>query len=753
MKFKLKPIASAVLFSIYISAPAYISAQENSTDDSNFTGQIEEIIVIGTGREESVQKVPISETVFTEQAIQDAGIDQVDDFLALTPGVTFSNSQDAGTNFISIRGLSQVRNGEAPVAVVVDGVLQANSRSFDQPLFDISSVEVLRGPQGALYGRNATGGAIIITTKAPTQETEGYVQAGFGDGSEFTTEGSISGGLSDKVTGRVSARYKTFDGVLDNFVTGESVDYVDEVALRGHLNYQVTDSVSVDFRGSLVNTEGGALNFSYQPAVVDRVTGLPSAFDFGISDADLVEREFSANNEGVDERDASQLSMRVNAELSFATLSSVTSYDKVEQTNYADQFPYTRATQITVAPPFPFFDGIQSGYFDVEAVSQEFRLTSRSENAFRWLAGVYYLKTNRFVNLSIYDDLENGLPTISTDGPVFDALAPQTSFIADDNNNKATALFFNTEYDISDRLELAVAGRYDKDEREQQVASSQGAYANGVLVAPIGVPGSVNKREFSLFQPKVSLRYEANDSLNVYGSWGKGFRSGQFNQNGVGAIAAGAGIAGVNDSIDQEETTTAELGIKKSWDGGRYTLNGSIYSTDVENAPYFVFIGGVGAQVLVPIEDVEITGGELEFSANVSDALDFYASVGLADSEIKSYLVNPTAIGNKAPYIADSTFNIGLQYRKPVTTGMNLFARADYEVRGEQFWDPENSTARSSISLANIRFGLEDIDETWSVTASIDNAFDEEYNSEWVSGGFAHAGTPRLWRVQARYNY
>ena len=133
---------------------------------------IEEIVVTARGREESLIEVPISETVFDSQAIKDARIDRVDDFIALTPNVTISNAQDSGTNFITIRGLSQTRNGEPPVAVVVDGVLQTSPRSFDQGLFDVESIEVLRGPQGALYGRNATGGALLINTVGPTEEFE-----------------------------------------------------------------------------------------------------------------------------------------------------------------------------------------------------------------------------------------------------------------------------------------------------------------------------------------------------------------------------------------------------------------------------------------------------------------------------------------------------------------------------------------------------------------------------------------------------
>lgn len=748
VRLKQKYLGALLVSSMLVPAAAMPAAAQ---DDG--LGNLEEIFVVARGRQENIQDVPISETVFTSSDIIDARIDQVDDFFALTPGVTFANSQDSGTNFITIRGVSQVRNGEAPVAVVVDGVLQVNARSFDQPLFDLESVEILRGPQGALYGRNATGGAIIITTKAPTDELEGYAQISYGAGQDFQVEGSISGPIvEDRISGRISGRYQNRDGVLQNVILNEDVDYLEEYAFRGHLNFVINENITADLRASLVRTEGGALNFTYQPAVVDFNTGLPTAFDFSIGDADLVERRFVANNLGVDNRDAEQISLRVNADLGFADLKSVTAYDNIDQFTFSDQFPYTADNSVLLAAPFPLGDGIQSQFIEVEAFSQEIRLVSKDDTALRWMVGGYYVATDRFINSSIYSDLGNGLPTLSGRDPVFDALAPQTSFIADDNDNEAWALFFNLEYDVTDKLEIAFAGRYDKDIREQTVDPRQGNYLNGELQSATGVPGSVNKASFDLFQPKVTVKYEATDDINVYASWGKGFRSGQFNQNGVGTVAAGAGVLGVSDLLDQEETSTFELGFKSNLTDS-ITLNASAYHTSLENAPYFVFIGAVSAQVLVPVDEVEIIGGEIELNANLAEGLDVYASFGLSDSEIEAFTVNPDAVGNEAPYVAKTTINLGAQYRTPITDTIGIFARADYERRGEQFWDPENTTARSAINLVNIRAGLEDNDGRWAITGSVDNLFDEVYNSEWVLGGFAHAGVPRLWRVDLRYNF
>ena len=711
------------------------------------------IIVTGArGRVENEVEVPIAVTVFTTEEIVDAKIERVDDFIGLTPGVTIANSQDSGTNFITIRGVSQTRNGEPPVAVVIDGVLQVNARSFDQPLFDVDQIEVLKGPQGALYGRNATQGAILINTRGPSEEFEAYVQATAATGDDYSIEGSVSGPITDDIQYRLSGKYRDREGQLDNITLDTPVDYTEEITVRGHLHWDVTDNITADLRGSYVDTDGGSLNFTYQPASpIDLSTGLPQNFDFTRLDADIVDREFFANNLGNDQREVGQISLRVKADLGFAELALTSAYDTITQSSRGDQFPYTAASSINPAPPFPFFDGTQTQFVDVETFSQEVRLTSTDDSDLRWMFGGYYLTTDRFISSTTGDDLEQGIEEIRRTAD-FNPSNPINSFFGDDNDNEAFAVFANIDYAVTDRLELAFAGRYDEDQREQTVSDENGFYSNGELVGTAGTPGGVNEETFSEFQPKVTARYLVADTASVYGSWGRGFRSGQFNQNGVGAAAAAAGINGIQDVLDEEVTETFEVGFKSNW-GGLIDFNGALYSTDVENAPYFVFIGAVGAQVLVPIEEVSIKGGEVELNANVGDNLDVYMGVSVSDSEVEEYSVNAAAVGNDAPYVPSNTFNAGFQYRRPITDNIGLFLRADYENRGRQFWDPENSTARSAIELLGLRAGFEDNDGVWSLIGSIANATDEEYNSEWVAGGFAHSAAPRQYKVDLRYNF
>ncbi|MFC7051055.1 TonB-dependent receptor [Emcibacter nanhaiensis] len=701
---------------------------------------LEEVVVTARMRSESLQEVPLSETAFSAQAIEDARIDTAGDFLALTPNVSLAEAQSAGTSFLTIRGVSQVRNGESPVAVVVDDVLQINSRQLTQPMFDIESIEVLRGPQGALYGRNATGGAILITTKKPGNEFEGSVRASYGTGEDYILQGSVSGPIvKDKLLFRVAGRYQNKDGYFTNKYLNEKVDYLEDVAVRAMLNWNISDNVTLDLRGSILRTDGGANNFQYQAVVYDGDSCF-SSNPFGGTNvgADVVSRDFCGTNIGENERDVDEFSAKLTVETDAATFTNIFSYNRVTEYVAADQFPYTAAVDV-----FGIFDGTQTQYVDVDAWSNEFRIASPSDQALTWMVGAYYLKTDRFISTTTGDDNEMGFERIER-LPAFDStINPTLSFLADDNDNEAWALFGNAAYNVTDKLEVAVAVRYDEDHRKQTVSEYNTS----------GTQGAVNEQTYSKFQPKVTAKYSFTDDVSAYASWGIGFRSGQFNQNGVGAVAADAGTNGVSDVVKQEENETFEIGFKSELLDNRLRLNGAVFHTKLDNPLYFVFIGSVGAQVLVNIDEVELQGFELEAAATLGEGLDIVAGFGYTDSEIKSYAVDPAQEGNNAPYIPETTFNLGVQYRTAITQDYELLARADYERRGAQYWDAENSTARSAINLVNARIGIENVDQGWSITGSVNNLTDEKYNSEWVSGGFSHPAAPRTWHIDLRYNF
>ncbi|NOX51910.1 MAG: TonB-dependent receptor [Gammaproteobacteria bacterium] len=709
---------------------------------SNGAEVIEEVLVTARRRSETALESPLAVTAFNAQMIEDAGIQRVEDFVALTPNVTMATSQGIGTSFLSIRGVTQVRNGESPVATVVDGVLQFSAIQFRRELFDVESIEVVKGPQGAIYGRNATGGAIIINTRRPTNEKYGYVQVGAGDGEEYSVQGSFGGPIvEDRWYGQLSANFLDREGYLDNITRGEEADRFEDTTIRGRLIFEPSDAFSADFRVAVSKHKGRGIGFQFQGVNIapDGITATGFGTDTGPIDANNV-LPVRDNNVDTGERDMLDFTLKLDWETSFGNIVSTSSFTDIEEWGDSDQFPYTNAR--SSAALFGF-DGTQTGFFELSAFTQELRLSSLSDSNIQWEVGAYYLDWERFVSLSTGTDTGQGIIRLERE-PTTNARNPTTSFLADDNNNSAWAVFGSVDFDLTDQLDLLLALRYDDEDREQKVSPLQ---------FPAGVPGARNTASFSKLQPKVTFRYQPSDDMNLYLTWGEGFRSGQFNQNGISVVAAGAGLVGVTDLVRQEESESIELGFKGRFADGRLRLNAAIFSTDVENQQFFSFIGAISAQILTSIPEVSLSGVEVDVVFQATENLSLFAAYGITNSEIDAYPTNPAAVGNDAPYIAENTANVGLQYRAAISDNLQIFARADYERRGEQFWDVDNSTARDALELVNARIGIESSDGKWSVTGAVYNLTDEIYNSEWVAGGFSAAAPGRIWNVMYRHNF
>ena len=742
-------------------APVYSASAQS---DSGAQDILEEIIVTARGRNESLQEVPVTVSAFTAQQILDAGIERPGDFIALTPNVTMVEAQNAGTSFITIRGISQVRNNEAPVAIAVDGMLQTNPNQFTQQLLDIERIEVLKGPQGALYGRNAVGGAINITTKQPGNKFEGRLKAGYGNGDHKTISGSVSGPVvEDTLFYRISGLWLDRDGYIDNVVLGEEVDPIEDTAVQGRFTWKATDNLSANLRLYYSDLEGGALNYITQ--IGDYGTG---GFNFaGTIDSDDTSIPYQANNIGENTREIFEAALKLDYGTDYGTLTSITSYNQLEESYFNDQFPYSRFNSLTSATGGIGLDGSASQYWDVDAWSQEFRFTSPNENRLRWIAGVYYVQTDRFLSTTTGRDLGQGLVHVKRTplgvvpaaplnfcSLVGAASNPTCTFLADDNDNSAWAVFGQVNYDITEQLEASFALRYDEDKREQTVSPFNRDLNPTTFQLELVTPGLVRERTFDNLQPKFVVKYSPTDNLTLFASYGQGFRSGQFNQSGVVAQAAAAGLTtGVNESAEQEESETFEFSIKSAWFDNRMKLSAAIFNTDVSDQHYFLFFATGSGQAIINIDEVDLLGVEVDMTARVADGLDIYAAYGYTDSDIKAYTANPEFIGNKAPYAPKFTINAGFQYRRPLFENIGWFTRLDFERRGKQFWDPNNSSARSSLNLLNLRGGLEALDGKWALTAWARNATDKSYNSEFVLGGIVHRAPPVSYGVEITYNF
>jgi iron complex outermembrane receptor protein len=537
----------------------------------------------------------------------------------------------------------------------------------------------------------------------------------------------------------VSGSYYDTDGFIDNSYLGEEADPFKDLSGRARLIWDVSEDFTADFRISASKTETQALYFNITEDVND--TSL----------------DVRVNNRGVNERNMFGLSMKLDWETGVGTLTSITAYDTLDEILTGDQFNFLPVEESVL---YAFFgaDQAQHQWLDVSSVSQELRLTSPSDQRLRWITGVYAIATDRFISTGNVFDLSPVIPgwqvpEVKEDPlPLFD---PQFSFLADEQDNLAWAVFGEIEYDISERLELAVALRYDRDDRENTTRTP-----DEFLPTDDAVSGEVRDETWDEWQPKLTLTYKASDELVVYGGYSRGFRSGGFNQTGVGA----ANIAGVNDLFDKEVADTFEAGAKAMFLDRRLSVNGSLYYTEAEGSYFFVYDPNTGTQNLGNLDEVEYKGAELEFQAAAAEWLDLYARFGWTDSEIKKSSRDPEDVGNQAPLVSKYTVNLGAQFKGMLPFGEDLgwFIRPDYQIIGDTYWYPDNYTVRDPVNLLNLRAGVNG--EAWTFTVWSRNLTDEEYNAEWSPGpqffpnpgytnNFVFKALPMVWGLELSYRF
>ena len=717
--------------------------------------EMEEVIVTARKRDETFQEVPVTINVFTETLVEDAGIQRPQDFIQLVPNMTLVETQNAGNAFVVVRGISQARNSEPSVAVQVDGVLQTNPAEFNQELYDIQQIEVLKGPQGALYGRNAIGGAIIITTKPPAEELEATILAGVGNENSIRGQLGISGPIGDNAGFRATVNYYETDGFLHNEFLNDSVDPVEDLSARVRFVWEPNERFSADFRVAVDDLSTRALYF-----VTPRDDEAnPFSTFFTLPDANNVDSPIQLDNPGINDRDLLNSSLKLDFGVGEGTLTSVTHYNSTEEILTGDAFDFRPALN-SIFMALLGNDLNQSQFLDVESYSQEIRYTSSTEGRVRWIAGAYYIHTDRFISTGNMVDTGNGVfpvyrtPSDNPLNPQVDAngdplLSQGATYLADSQDNDAWAVFANATVELGESTELDIALRYDEDKRENTTETPEAFLPLGT---PPGSSGQVRSETWSETQPKVTLRYQPNENATIFASLSRGFRSGGFNQTGVGAVADAQvpPVFGVNDLFEAEVADTAEIGVKSVLADGRVNLNAAVFYTESENGYFFVFLPANSTQNLGNL-DAEYQGFEVDLTWHATDSLDVYASYGYTDSEITD-MEDPAVIGNQAPLVSENTANIGAQYTVPVGE-LDLTFRVDYRHTGETWWEPYNVTSRDPVDLVDARIGLGD--DRWNATIWGKNITDEEYNQEFSPGGsgFLFRALPVRYGVEFEYNF
>jgi len=806
---------------------------------------LEEVQVTARKRAENVQEVPIAVSAFTAAEITDAGIQRPGDFIDLIPNVTLVDTANVGDTQVSIRGIVSTRDAESTFAYVVDGVLITNPNAFNGELIDIEQIEVLKGPQGALYGRNAVSGAILVTTKAPGEEFSVKAQAGAGNKGTYNASAMISGPLvQDQLAGSLTAYYRETDGFYKNAFTGEddAVDYLKDRGVRGRMIWHASDDFTLDLRGATKKVEGGAINFNAAFAIPAFVPFLGSEnFWADVNDHKFV---FGFNVPGENEQKTSEFSVKADWDLQPFDVTAIVAYNDLDEYLLSDGtsatfFGYELTPKcqqdrlslntftrpdlfggfldpFLVLPPAsaggadfagvygPYTptscDGYQYQERNQKDLSFELRLTSDESQKIRWIAGVYALNIKREVVVAYGADQGQGYlrqPYIPPTGP-----NPTDLLFWDKFDTDVLAAYGQLEFDLSDSMELAFALRYDKEDRKvsNKVPNVASSGLNGNLAGqPINpaymqYPGGIpdRKADFSEWQPKITWRWSATDNINVYASWGRGFRSGGFNSIGSEALidfwynagfggpgeAVNAGLT-INDEYPKEVTDSFEVGIKTLLLDNRLRLNAAAFSTSIDDNQFFEFFAGPFGlmRVVTTIDKAEVQGFEADFNWALAESFRLYGGIGLMDSKIKKNTNRPLSEGNDLPQAPKETYNLGAQLDLPMGANWNFMARVDWQYVGEMwfhtlqgertptiwqyFYGPGleedfSRARRDSYDTVNARMAIGN--DNWTFTVWGRNLADKKYLQEVIpapefGGSFIHPSALRSYGLDITYQF
>jgi len=743
----------ALMFSSAQGVEGPNTEEEAANDESKVVGvELERITVTARRRTENLQEVPDTVVSMGETLISRANITSARDVTNRIPNVSIVESLSPTSTFIIVRGISSIRNSEPAVAVIVDGVQVGSASEISQSFFDVEQIELLKGPQGALYGRNAIGGALIISSKKPSDVLEGKLTTGIGTDGLFEVSGSLSGPISDELFFRVAGNHKSFDGTIENEylnnvyernargVTGDSpsssnMDFEENNDFRTQLLWQVSDNTSLDYRFAQNNLEAGAMWYR-------NIYRLESDQD--------TEYEFPINSNGNPTaiRSLDTHTFKLDHEFDFGTLTAVSNYtDTNERYGVAGETkghdrtgnvlfytqPFVEDMIASMADPVDQeFFAAQLGawaagnfvgsdqYYDVQTFSQDIRLVSDTDGDFSYVTGAYLLMTDRADTIRSTWETPNGAPfdcepaypggPIKTDFSTCNGLIDATQ---NEQDNTAWAVYLSTDYKVTQDLTLTSAIRYDEDKREvtridgptvdtrdsSGIVKGVGACDSAANPDDCAKSGSTISETFSAWQPKFSLAYTPNRNFTYYGTYARGFRSGGFNASG----------ALLTDKYEKETLDSFELGIKSTIMDNRLRANFAAFYQDYENVQQFEFDGNIFVQSIYNIPESNVSGieGSIEFAA--TENITINAAFGIMDSEIEKF---DDDIHNRL----QSELLARTENTVKLPTGTQ--AAFDKQFKGEKLPNFAHQTAnvgiQYSLPLANERYLITRLDYSYS---------------------------------------
>jgi iron complex outermembrane receptor protein len=716
------------------ASPAFPQAGESS-------GMLEEIIVTARKRDESLLEVPISVSVFSGDTIEKLNIKNVEDTFGAVPGLYFTGNLLAPTqNFrqLVIRGVGANSQLEPSVATVLDGVY-VPSIAFDMNFMDIERVEILKGPQGALFGRNTEGGVLNIVTRKPSEESYGKFSVLYDEFNTAQLAASFSGPLSaeNSLYGKASVMYRHTDGFITNntsiasnnvavnvtdtpfsrpfghsSIARRNMDESDTFAISGALRWAPSDSFEANFVVDYSEFDGG-----------DQAPGPQADCECYVVNSD-VQFDHDSENYGA--------SLTLDWVTPLGALTSITGWREIESST---PFDMDGVVYSPVDPNSPRIGNIHDFDFEQSIFSEELRLASDGDGPLNWLVGLYYFDegnlSDRWYNFPNTDDPNGAAPQQALDGLWNQQLV--------DLDRSGYALFGQVSFDLSDRTELTVGGRYS-DETVKVAALEAFAIPGANFGLPfdytslfVGWPDFStpfrDKESWNNFSPTASIKFNLTDDVMTYFTWSQGFKAGSYQK----APVAPTDVL----PIDPEEITNYEAGLKGAFADRRVILDASVYHLDIDDMQLqsAIISDGLITSAITNASSARVNGAELSLTALPVDQLTLSGSIGWTDTEFKDYVITPDGVnvvdrsGDDFPNTPEFTFFASAEYRWPIgSRDMELVAYSSYRYVDDTYAGSNSVSVDPILPVPDwhqldLQLSLQN--DRWRATVFADNVTDE----------------------------
>lgn len=738
--------------------------------------EIETLIVTANKRAENIQDVPMSVTAVSGDFLEKTGISNVTELSRFIPSVSISQSNNNRNTTVFVRGIgtSGTNPGiEASVGIFIDGVYILAAGPIQGNLQDISTVEMLRGPQGTLYGRNTPVGAINITSREPSQKAEGMLTARVGNYEDRALSGFVGGGISETLAGRLSFWATDRDGYEHNLFTGKDVNGSKQYGFRGRLKWTPTDNVTGNFIGYYANIDSQCCT----PETLAPSTATGIATPGFLAAANAVGRPFRNFDDrdhvvdddvvGDNVTDVYGVSATFDIELPGGhTLTSITAFNGYEdkiKSLAADGLPQNTATG--------------SQRLRREGYSEELRIASPVDQRLSYLAGAYLFSET--VTYTSQTRLGVHANRVLPNGRTFTPGDTSTFYYTQDT--KSWALFGQATFNVTDSFRLVGGLRYSYDKKNGFIDADLNPTASLAARAVFSVNhlGKVRRSEDKITW-SATAQYDVAPGVMVYALAATGYKTGGFN--------ARTAAVGVPVEFDAENSETIELGIKSMLLGNRLVLNADVYRMKLTDFQDSILNPLTGSGFIVAnAGDRKVQGFEADAEFRPIRELTIKGSLGYMDAEFTDYTAGQCYPGRAANGTQPGTCNfngltpshspkwtwsLAAQYQAPLAgTGLEVFLNGDISYTSGKMLEPllDPRGFQDSVTLVGLRAGIAPENGKWRVSAYARNLFDRSYfvqstlqplNAFISAGGSAQAqgfvgwyAPPRTYGVEATVRF